>query len=40
MEKGILISIQLESIAILVTIAPSLTTTMEDLGVDVKVKET
>jgi hypothetical protein len=40
MEEGTLISIQPKPIDVLVTITPSLATTMEDLGVDVKVEET
>jgi len=40
MEEGTLISVQPKRIDVLVTITPSLATTMEDLGVDAKVEET
>jgi len=40
MEEGTLILVQPKPIDVLVTITPSLATTMEDFGVDVKVEET
>jgi len=40
MVEGILIVVQSKPITYLVTITPSLTTTIVDLGIDVRVEET
>lgn len=40
MVEGILIVVQLKPIAYLVAITPSLTTTIVDLGINVRVEET